>query len=99
MALLSTLVLSLGALAAAQKFVPPPQGLQAFQSKLFEGAEISYKKVDSPVKRDPGEIERPCADDSPLTDIHLRDHLWRQLLQRLRDSPEAFTPGWQRLGR
>lgn len=80
MALLSTLVLSLGALATAQQFVTPPQGLQVLQSKLFEGAEISYKKVDLPLKRDSGDIGWSCTDNSSFTDIHMRDHLWRQLL-------------------
>ncbi|KAM0418922.1 hypothetical protein ACHAPT_012187 [Fusarium lateritium] len=45
MIFLSTLALSLGSLATAQQFVPPPQGLQVLQSKLFKGAEISYKKT------------------------------------------------------
>ncbi|EEU39939.1 uncharacterized protein NECHADRAFT_39178 [Fusarium vanettenii 77-13-4] len=45
MKLLSTLSLSLGTLTAAQQFVPPPKGLQVLQSRLFQGAEISYKKT------------------------------------------------------
>jgi hypothetical protein len=53
---LSTIFLSLGTLTAAQQFVPPPQGLEVLQSKLFQGAEISYKKVASPLKRDSGDI-------------------------------------------
>jgi hypothetical protein len=35
----------LGGLAVAQQFVPPPQNLELVTSELFEGAEISYKKV------------------------------------------------------
>ncbi|KAF4444415.1 hypothetical protein F53441_11140 [Fusarium austroafricanum] len=34
-----------GALVAAQQFVPPPTGLNVVKSKLFNGAEISYKKT------------------------------------------------------
>ncbi|KAF4982849.1 hypothetical protein FZEAL_1599 [Fusarium zealandicum] len=35
----------LGALVAAQAFVPTPKGLDVLSSKLFRGAEISYKKT------------------------------------------------------
>ncbi|KAM5351004.1 hypothetical protein ACJ41O_003727 [Fusarium nematophilum] len=36
---------SLGALVAAQEFVPTPRDLELVPSKLFKGAEISYKKT------------------------------------------------------
>lgn len=34
-----------GALVAAQKFPATPEGLEIVSSKLFKGAEISYKEV------------------------------------------------------
>lgn len=45
MRLVLTLSLLASSLCTAQSFVRAPQGIETVQSKLFEGAEISYKKV------------------------------------------------------
>jgi len=45
MRLSKSLGLAFVSLVAAQEWVAAPKGLQVVSSKLFNGAEISYKKV------------------------------------------------------
>jgi hypothetical protein len=57
MRLPKSLGLAFGSLVAAQEWVAAPKGLEVVSSKLFNGAEISYKKVKPQAFQRPQKME------------------------------------------